>query len=154
MGLEKFIPRKPLRGRFRTMMRQRFFYCPGRNEAWIRIREPYYSAGKRYQWPGSPISFGLNIDILNFAVERNAWVCVFTPKTRKGDQPKPEPFSKENPPDRYYKTKAKDWKAFAEQWKSIEKRGIAVLYIFQWNRTNFHTVKSLTEEEINLCLEL
>ena len=112
-----------IKGRKLVFRGEVFLYVPEARELFFRIREPYYSCGKRYGW-NPPIGFGINDKALNFAVKNNLKICVFV-----GDRT-----------DRYYVTEAFKWKRFAEKHGSIETHGNAKIYIIQFSDGNFTTV--------------
>jgi len=110
-----------------------FSYDNESNRLYVLIREPYYSAGKQFGWAGSPVGLGINEYALEFAIKNRASIRVFVGNTK----------------DRVYETDAEHWRKFALGHNAIETRGSTTLYVIQWSRENFKTIRLRKGGDIN-----
>jgi len=68
--------KETIRGKRLIFRGEQFLYIPETKELFFRIRDPYYSCGKRYGW-NPPIGLGINTNALQFAIKNNLHLCVF-----------------------------------------------------------------------------
>ena len=90
------------------------------------VREPFWSAGKIYGWPGSPAALGANRAILDYAKSRKAKIRVFT----------------QNNFDRCYETDPETWLEFAQKHKAVYRASEIAIYLLQWCPKHFRTIRS------------
>jgi len=115
--------KETIRGKRLIFRGEQFLYIPETKELFFRIRDPYYSCGKRYGW-NPPIGLGINTNALQFAIKNNLHLCVFVGTTK----------------DRYYTIDPYKWKRFSEKHRSIEKHGTTQIYIVQFSKNLFNTI--------------
>jgi len=115
--------KKSIRGILWRISGELFLYNPRENAVFFRIREPYYSSGKKYGW-NPPIGLGINKTVLMRTREKNSKICVFVG----------------NKKDRYYQTDSRTWIKFAEEHGSIEVHKNTVIYIIQFSPKYFKTI--------------
>ena len=102
---------------------------------WIR-EGPYLTAG-RGLWSGSPLAFGLNGEILNLAILRRKPIRIIN-----GDKL-----------DRCYEATGEYWFKFAVKHNAIvERKGIR-LYLLQFSKEHFKTVKMDVQPTVALIKE-
>lgn len=89
------------------------------------LREPFWSAGKIYGWPGSPAALGANRAILDYAKSQVAKIRVFVQEKI----------------DRCYETDPETWFEFARKYKAIYWASEVAIYLLQWCPKHFRTVR-------------
>jgi hypothetical protein len=102
---------------------EEFEFEPEQKILKIHIKEPFYSAGKKFGWGHPVVGFSINYDALMFAVSHNCKIWV-----KVGDKPK------------VYETDAKSWLEFVRQFKSIDNHTGIALYVMQWSDKHFKTL--------------
>jgi len=89
------------------------------------VREPFWSAGKIYRWPGRPAALGANRAILDYAESHGAKIRVFV----------------RDKIDRCYETESKTWLGFARKHKAIHWASDVAIYLLQWCPRYFRTIR-------------
>jgi len=91
---------------------------------WQRV-PPYLSAGKKFGWSGSSAALSVNRVILNSARANNLKIRIIV----------------EDRVDRAYETTPEEWLDFVREHGSIELRKGVIIYIMQWSRAHFRTIR-------------
>ena len=104
---------------------ERFIHSTSDNLLKFQVREPFYSAGKQFGWQGVTVGLGISEEALEYALQHNCRIQV-----RVGEKK-----------DRAYEIAAQAWKAFAEKNGSIMKCKDTKIYVIQWSRDHFKTVR-------------
>jgi len=86
---------------------------------------PYMSAGKRFGWSGSSAALSVNKAILDLARENSLAIRILI----------------EDKADRTYETTPEEWLDFAGRHGSIELRKGVQIYVMQWDRAHFRTIR-------------
>ena len=89
------------------------------------VREPFWSAGKIYGWPGSPAALGANRAILDYAKIHEAKVRVFT----------------QGKFDRCYEADPGEWLEFVRKFNAIRWASRVAIYLLQWCPKYFRTIR-------------
>jgi len=90
----------------------------------VHIREPFYSAGKKFKWLGQSIGLGLCVEALQYALKHQLQIRV---KVADGSK--------------WYETSPQTWLNFAHEHNSKMEIGNALIYVIQWSRAYFKTVE-------------
>ena len=87
----------------------------------LHIREPFFSAGKQFNWLGASIGLGISRDALVFALKNELSKIQVT----VGDK------------STVYETETLTWLNFAHDHKSKMVRGSTEIYVIQWCKSYF-----------------
>jgi len=103
---------------------QVFGYDEHQKLLYLWIKEPFWSARKKYGWSGRSPAIGVNKEILNFAWVHGAKIRVFV----------------QHHNDRCYETDPETWLSFAERHNAYHQRNSVQICLLQWSEPHFKTV--------------
>jgi len=95
---------------------------------------PYLSAGKKFGWSGSSAALSVNKAILDLARENSLAIRILV----------------EDKTDRAYETTPEEWLDFVRIHGSVELRKGVLIYVMQWDRDHFQTIKGDFSEILEL----
>lgn len=92
----------------------------------FKIIEPFWSAGKTFSWTGSSAGLGISKNKLIFCLQNGLSII----RVRVADNPS------------IYETTTKEWLNFCNETNSKMTRGDTLLYVLQWTKDHFKTLKA------------
>jgi len=103
---------------------EKFFHDEENNILSFHIREPFYSAGKEFNWFGATVGLGINRPALDYAIQHGLMIRVTVKDNKNAYEISPE-----------------FWLNWALKHKSIKKKGTTDLFVCQWSRVQFKTIQ-------------
>lgn len=89
-----------------------------------KIKEPFYSAGKKFNWLGGSAGFSLSLTALRYCLRHKLKIRI-----KVGDA-----FN-------LYETTPEKWLNFTHSWRSIIEKPKVVLYCVQWQNAMFKIIR-------------
>lgn len=100
---------------------QTILYDEEKNIIYAFISEPFYSAGKVFNWRGRTVGLSLNSEILDFARTHGAMIKVYVATQ----------------PNKLYSINPDEWLKFSREHGSIQRRKGITLHVVQWSENHF-----------------
>jgi hypothetical protein len=100
---------------------------------YLHIREPYYTAGRRFGWNGTMIGIGISYDILNFATKKRLALIQITVGNGK----------------KQYQIETIK---YTESHSRMHKKG-TLLILVPWDDKHFETVESYIDHRITNVMQ-
>lgn len=119
-------------GRMLNFRNQQFYHDLEQQTLHFHIKEPFYSAGKKFGWIGATVGLGISEYALDYAERNNLKIQVTVAASRSA-----------------YRTTAKKWRDFSLLHGATMQRGGTPLIIIRWADPQFETVPlSVIDEKL------
>ena len=105
----------------KTFSNETFIFDTDALTLYYELKEPFWTAGKKFGWLGTTAGIGINEKALDFADRNNASVHVLIC-------------------GKLYRALPKTWKNFADKYKSFHPAGSVVIVVMQWTKPYFERV--------------